>query len=77
MTKSISNYTASEMTESYRFPCGAILSAKEIEIKVQDQVGVRVLKALSVQGPRTKPTLRDKQIETLQYLDEHPEEVMT
>ena len=75
-TKSISNYTASEMTESYRFPCGAILSAKEIEIKVQDQVGVRALQTSFVPGPHKKPTLRDKRIETLQYLDEHPEEVM-
>ena len=76
-TKSISNYIASEMTESYRFPYGAILSAKEIEIEVQDQVGVRALQTSSVPGPHKKPTLRDKRIETLQYLDEHPEEVMT
>ena len=72
-TRSISTYLVSDMIEPYRFPYGDILNAKEIEIQVKDRVGVKVWETSTVPGPHKKPTVKTQRIETLEYLDEHPE----
>ena len=72
--KSILNYTSCEMTEKYQFPYSDILNAKEIENELRDRVGVTAIETSTVPGPFGKPKNVKERVESLQYLDGHPEE---